>query len=203
MAVLGPKELNAMRGVRFNTRPLPQGNAAGVSPEANALWTYCQSKVTDAGGAVIMERTEKMTLPFAKKIEDFLSDQTHLDQWFGGKRPTDVKMAEKCGFKKSTWDRLSNATQYLDVERGNVFAIGIGLHLDERQMEELLLSCGFSLNEDFELDRTVLFFIRQGVYDIKKIKEVLSEFCDVSRGLDNFTFSPAPQKPKAAKEKKE
>lgn len=79
--------------------------------------------------------------------------------------------------------------QLPDIERGNVFAIALALKLDEDELIQLLYSAGFALNYSLHLDAAVMYFIKQGIYDIEHIYNVLSQFSDITNGLDCFTFN--------------
>ena len=58
------------------------------------------------------------------------------------------------------------------------------------QTAELLYAGGFVLNYEHELDCAMMYFIKQGIYDLRLITSTLSQFCDIKNGFDKFTFTP-------------
>lgn len=184
-----PTELGKIPGVTVKVSPIPKEAKEGVSPLACEIWAFSKRKITSKGGRVILRGSETITNSFARKIEEFLSDKEHLDEHFNGKRPTDSEMASRAGFSRAKWNRLTSAT-HLDIERGNAFAVAVALCLDENQTAELLYAGGFVLNYELELDCAMMYFIKNGIYDLRVITDALSEFCDIRNGLDKFTFSP-------------
>ncbi len=188
-----PAELASENGATVQIRNIPSKLAATLTKDAIEVWNFSKRRIIDAKGKVVMSYADTMTTAFANKIEEFLSDPEHIANKFDGKRPTDNMMASRAGFSRATWNRLTGAI-YLDIERGNAFAVAIALKLDEKQTEELLYSAGFVLNYEHELDCAIMYFIKKGEYDINVIKGALSQFCDVKNGFDNFTFLPRPSK---------
>ena len=184
-----PSELVGEKGISVQVRKLPASLDGKLSDTAIELWKFSKRRITDEGGNVIMQYADTMTNAFACKIEEFLSDPEHINAKFGGKRPTDETMAERAGFSRAKWNRLTAAV-HLDIERGNAFAVALALKLDEEQTEQLLYSAGFALNYEHELDCAVMYFIKNGIYDIGVVMAAMSEFCDVKNGLDKFTFLP-------------
>jgi hypothetical protein len=190
-----PVELANEKGATVQIRPIPSKLVGTLSKDAIDVWNFSKRRIIDANGKVVMPYADTMTNAFANKIDEFLSDPEHIESKFEGKRPTDNTMASRAGFSRATWNRLTGAI-YLDIERGNAFAVAIALKLDEKQTEELLYSAGFVLNYEHELDSAIMYFIKKGEYDINVIKAALSQFCDVKNGFDNFTFLPRPTKKK-------
>ena len=184
-----PTELSAIQGVSVKVAPMPKGVEKTATDHARRVWAFAKRKITGRSGKVILRSAESMTSSFACKIEEFLSDQEHLDRHFGGKRPTDDQMAKRAGFSRAKWNRLTSGV-HLDIERGNAFAVAIALELDEAQLAELFYAGGFVLNYEHELDSAMMYFVKQGIYDMAIITETLSQFADIKNGLDKFTFTP-------------
>lgn len=184
-----PTELMSEEGVDVKVRRIPSDLEEGLSYRALELWRFSKRRITAPDGSLLMQYADKITVAFAAKIEEFLSDPEHINAKFGGKRPTDETVAARAGFSRAKWNRLTAAV-HLDIERGNAFAVAIALKLNEEQTEELLYSAGFALNYELELDSAIMYFIKNEIYDIDVIFDTLSEFSDVKNGLDNFTFLP-------------
>ena len=184
-----PSEVSEIKGASVRELAFPRDLDATATDLAHKVWAFSKRRITDRFGNVILGAADTMTTAFAKKIEDFLSDEEHLAKNFDGKRPTDQMMADRAGFSRPKWNRLTSAT-HLDIERGNAFAVAIALKLDEEQTVELLYAGGFVLNYEHELDCVMMYFIKNGIYDIKLITSTLSQFCDIKNGFDKFTFKP-------------
>ncbi len=184
-----PTEVGEIRGASVRTMSLPSRLEATATDTARGVWAFSKRKISDLYGKTVLNSAESMTSVFARKIEEFLSDTEHLEKHFDGKRPTDEQMASRAGFSRAKWNRLTSAT-HLDIERGNAFAVAIALELDEAQTVELLYAGGFVLNYEHELDCAMMYFIKNGIYDMKLIVSTLSQFCDIKNGLDKFTFTP-------------
>ena len=184
-----PSEVSEIQGASVRELAFPTRLDATATDLARKVWAFSKRKITDRLGRVIIGAADTMTSAFARKIEEFLSDEEHLAKNFDGKRPTDQMMADRAGFSRPKWNRLTSAT-HLDIERGNAFAVAIALKLDEAQTAELLYAGGFVLNYEHELDCAMMYFIKQGIYDLRLITSTLSQFCDLKNGFDKFTFTP-------------
>ncbi len=167
----------------------PRRLEATATDTAKKVWDFSKRKITGTFDRVLLRPADSITKVFARKIEEFLSDAVHLEKSFNGKRPTDSMMAKRAGFSRAKWNRLTSGT-HLDIERGNAFAVAIALKLDEEQTVQLLYAGGFVLNYEHELDCAMMYFIKNGIYDINLIVETLSQFCDLTNGFDKFTFNP-------------
>ncbi len=183
-----PTEVDSVKGASVRVSALPQKFESTATKTAVEVWKFSKRRITNLYGKVILNSSDTMTNVFARKIEEFLSDLDHLDKHFDGKRPTDEQMAKRAGFSRAKWNRLTSGA-HLDIERGNAFAVAIALALDEEQTAELLYAGGFVLNYEHELDCAIMYFIKQGIHDIKLINDTLSQFCDIKNGFDKFTFS--------------
>ena len=156
--------------------------------EAIALWEDVMKRVYK-DGKVLLQTADTVTQVLTRKVMEFLDDEKHLAEKFDGVRPKYRQIYMGAGISKSTWDRLL-AGGNSNIARGTVFALAIGLRLNETQTIELLHAAGMSLNYEIDIDVAIMYFIKRGIYDIKRIKRVLSNFSDVSNGLDRFYFQP-------------
>ena len=170
---------------------MPERISPDVEDEdAIALWTYVMRRVkrrTD--GAIVLQTADTVTQVLARKVLAFLDDEKHLNEKFDGQRPKYGEIYKRAGLSKSNWDRLL-AGGNSNVSRGTVFALAVGLKLDDKQTAELLHAAGLCLNYEIDLDVAMMYFIKREIYDMKRIKKVLGAFSDVENGLDRFYFQP-------------
>lgn len=161
-----------------------------TNEEAIALWEDVMRRVKRKHtGRVVLETADTATQVLTRKIFSFLDDKEHIELKFNGVRPNYECIYRGAGLSKSTWDRLLSGKNS-NISRGTVFAIAIGLRLDDMQTLELLFSAGFCLNYELDLDVAMMYFIKREIYDMKRIRRVLSSFSDVKNGLDRFYFQP-------------
>ena len=161
----------------------------GASDLAKEVWGFSKRKIVGSFDRVLLRPADSITNVFARKIEEFLSDEEHIERAFDGKRPTDSMIAKRAGFSRAKWNRLTSGA-HLDIERGNAFAVAIALKLDEAQTAQLLYAGGVAINYEHELDCAMMYFIKNGIYEMDTIVKALSQFCDIKNGFDKFTFHP-------------
>ena len=191
--IMDPHELKKLMGYKVTEpRPVPDGV---TNPDAIKLWNTVMVKVKNDRNKIIVNSPESASSVFGKKVEFYLTDVERLSEKF-----SDDELNEKgelsastvynaIGTSKSTWNRwLSGALP--DLERGNVFATALALRLNEDETADLLYSAGFALNYELDLDACVMYFIKNGIYDLDRIKAAMSDFSDIDNGFDCFIFRP-------------
>lgn len=151
------------------------------------LFSETHSRLRTADGKTLKGVPRTITAPLGDMIYDILHDEEHLIRHFDGERPRVDDICAAAGFSPATWNRITGG-RLLDIERGNVFAIALALHLDEEQTVALMAAAGFLINYEFELDAAIMFFIHRGIYDMDLIRTVLSQFANIKNGLDRFHF---------------
>ncbi|MBQ5793629.1 MAG: helix-turn-helix domain-containing protein [Clostridia bacterium] len=159
-----------------------------TDPDAVALWNTVMVSVSSYDKKILpVPMTVSRSLGDA--VQRFMTDSARIQQKFGCAKISAKQVYESIHMSRPTWNRITGGQQ-IDVERGNVFAIALGLRLDEQEVQELLYSAGFALNYSLELDAAIMYFIKKGIYDVEYIYRILSQFSDIKNGLDCFCFRP-------------
>ena len=168
---------------------LPKGL---TDPDAIALWNEVMVDVSSYEREVL-SKPKTATSSLRDTILKLMNDSERIERKFGQEKLTAKQVYESIGMSRATWGRLTGGKD-TDVERGNIFAIAIGLRLDDTEVQELLYSAGFALNYGLELDAAIMYFIKQEIYDMKYIHDVLSKFSNIDNGLDCFRLRPLQEK---------
>ena len=163
---------------------MPKGE---YSDEAKKLWNNVMNYDVDEHNITLRMPPSKVPELIGEYIYRVMHDKDHIDAKFDGKAPSEKEIYTSVHMSRSTWTRLKSGEK-LDVERSNVWAAALGLRLNEYQTEELLRSAGLCTNYNIELDAALMYFIKREDYDTDKIWDILSEFSDITNGLDNFKF---------------
>ena len=188
--IVDPYRLKTFMGTECSKPARPPKDV--TDPDALALWNEVMVNVSSYGRKILpMPITATRSL--GDTVQKFLNDPERNERKFGQEKLTAKQVYESIGMSRATWGRLTGGKD-TDVERGNVFAIAIGLRLNEAEVQELLYSAGFALNYSLELDAAMMYFIKQEIYDMKYIHDVLSKFSNIDNGLDCFRLRPLQEK---------
>ena len=183
--IFDPYEAKNLMGYRVSApKSLPNKE---LDETAVDLWNHCMISVKN-GTKTVLSRPETATYSLGECIRKIMEDEERSLEKFGVRKLKAAMIYTNARMSRSAWSRLMNG-QLPDIERGNVFAIALALKLDEDELIQLLYSAGFALNYSLHLDAAVMYFIKQGIYDIEHIYNVLSQFSDITNGLDCFTFN--------------
>jgi hypothetical protein len=176
----------AQRYMGFRRQRLVRVPETVTDPDAIALWNSVMSAVYSYNEKVLpVPITASRSLGDA--VQKIMTDEAHVMAKFGRPKLTAKEVYEAIHMSRATWGRIMRG-EMSDVERGNVFALALGLKLNTEQTQELLYSAGFALNFSLELDAAIMYFIKNEIYDIEYIYGILSQFSDIKNGLDCFRF---------------
>lgn len=176
----------AQRYIGFKRKRLAPIPEDVTDPKAIELWNAVMSAVYSYNEKVLpVPMTATRSL--GDTVQKFMTDERHVKAKFGKSKLTAKEVYESIHMSRATWGRIMRG-ELPDVERGNVFALALGLRLNTEQTQELLYSAGFALNFALELDAAIMYFIKNEIYDIECIYSTLSRFSDISNGLDCFRF---------------
>ena len=82
-----------------------------------------------------------------------------------------TEIYRRAGLSRATFSSLF-CREHIPKKR-TILALAIGLGLDLRETELLLMKAGYSFSDTIKGDLIVARFIRQGIYDIDRINEAL------------------------------
>ena len=180
-----PYAAKAQGGYTFTPQGKPNGEI--TDPRALELFNETHVSIKDENGSTELRSVTTITRSLAFKIDEFMCDEAHIYEKFGGEKPKAYEIYQAAGFSPATWNRIVQG-KLLDIERGNVLTLALALRLNPMQTEELMQAAGFVLNYGFEVDAAVMYFIQREIYDMDYIREVLGCFSDIKNGLDRFHF---------------
>ena len=180
--IFDPYEAKNLMGYRVsNPKALPNKE---LDETAVDLWNNTMISVKN-GTKTVLSRPETATYSLSEYIRKIMDDEERTFERFGVKKLKAAMVYTNARMSRSAWSRLMNG-QLPDIERGNVFAIALALKLDEDELIHLLYSAGFALNYSLHLDAAIMYFIKKGIYDTELIYKTLSQFSDITNGLDCF-----------------
>lgn len=183
--IFDPYEAKNLMGYQISTpRALPN---KPLDETATDLWNNVMISVRN-GSKTVLPRPETATYSLGEFIRKIMEDEERSIEKFGVRKLTAAMVYTNAKMSRSAWSRLMNG-HLPDIERGNVFAIALALKLNEDELIEMLYSAGFALNYALHLDAAIMYFIKNGIYDIELIYNTLSQFSDIINGLDCFTFN--------------
>lgn len=182
--IFDPYEAKRYMGIKYSAPLRKPANL--TDPDAIQLWETVMVSVF-AYDKKILSAPVTASRSLGDTVQKFMTDEARIQRKFNQSKLTAKQVYESIHMSRPTWGRITGGS-LTDIERGNVFAIALGLRLNEEEVQELLYSAGFALNYSLELDAAIMYFIKKEIYDIEYIYGVLSQFSDIRNGLDCFRF---------------
>ena len=90
-------------------------------------------------------------------------------------RSTDVECYKKANVSKQTWYKIINEKAYRP-SKNTVLSFAIALSLSLEETEALLETVGLALSHSSKFDVVIEYFIKEEVYDVFLINEMLFKF---------------------------
>ena len=103
------------------------------------------------------------------------SFRERLFGFIDGKGLTDPEVYRKAGIDRRLFSRIRSQAGYRPSKR-TALALAFALELDEQQADQLLMSAGYAFSFSDKEDLIVLYFIREGIYDLDMLNMALDRF---------------------------
>lgn len=116
-------------------------------------------------------------------LNDFKLDKFEEEESFNDallriideKKMTDVEVYKNARVSKQTFSKLRSFNSY-HPHKDTAIQLCLGLHLSERETEELLDKAGYTLSYSLRKDLIIRYFIRNKMFNVYEINNVLDEF---------------------------
>ena len=88
---------------------------------------------------------------------------------------TDIECYKKANVSRKTFSKINNEKDYKPSKQTAIaFAFALGLDLEETA--QLLKTVGFTLSHSNTFDLIIEFCIRQKIYDVMEVNEILYQY---------------------------
>jgi len=137
---------------------------------------YGEIRSLGAGVAVPSKRgSKKVPAPLAKDLDQLETFFEFLDKLRKQKQLDDVTLYQKANLNKKLFSKIKTNPEYTPKKPTIIaFAFALRLNVDETKL--LLEHAGYTLSRYKKFDVIVEFFIRNQLYDIYDINDLLWEF---------------------------
>jgi hypothetical protein len=101
--------------------------------------------------------------------------QEVLFRFIDQKGVNDSEVYKNAGIDRKHFSKIRSKSEYRP-KKSTVIALGLGLKLDEDELEQLLDSAGYSLSDSETTDLVIKFCLDKKIYDVIQVNEYLDYF---------------------------
>ncbi|MBR5111491.1 MAG: O-acetyl-ADP-ribose deacetylase [Clostridia bacterium] len=157
--------------------------------QREALWRTDEKKALEydiaLSESISYEHMAPMadSAPMPMAAPDWKKMLEETDEGFSGmllrkideKGMTDAQCYKKANVDRKLFNKIKNTPGYRPG-KPTVFAFAVALELNLKETKEMLEKAGFSLTHSSKIDIVLEYFIKNGLYDLMEINEVLFQF---------------------------
>lgn len=145
----------------------------------NDLSLFIEKNIVIIESRPLMARSASFSLDSDNDLNEFLNkstDETFTEsilKLIDEKGEKDSDVYKRAGMDRKHFSKI-RSDKYYRPKRDTVMKLALSLKLDENETICLLSKCGYAFNYSDKTDLAVIYFIRNGVYDLSYVNETLS-----------------------------
>lgn len=120
----------------------------------------------------VAKKASRQLSDLINQLDDTFSD--HLLKLIDQKGKTDVETYKRANLDRKLFSKI-RSDQHYQPSKSTALALAIALELNLDETKDLLQRAGFALSHSSRFDLVIEYFIREGVFHIGEINEILFE----------------------------
>ena len=110
---------------------------------------------------------------FDKRLNKDLTCREYLNKLMNERHLEGVDVYRRAEVSKGTFSKIMNYSKNHNPKRETIAQLALGLKLNLDEAQKLYNSAGYYLGTSNFLDRVIIFFLTERIYDIFEVNELL------------------------------
>lgn len=178
-------EIEAYQGIEKPTACLASfDDTEDTSPPRQKVKVSSSKPVIPSEQRMLTKRIEKPAFSVPNSNQCILLDESfsrRIQRLMMEKNMTPPECYRRAQIDRRLFSKICSSNDY-HPKKSTVLALAIALKLTLEETNDLLSSAGYTLSHSFLFDVIVEFYIKEKVYDVMKINEVLYEYDETLLG---------------------